>query len=149
MSKAASQEKFTAAMADAASTIVDYFNNKGKIGFITVLANISLYCDCAGTSAPKPKIKDIGILASIDPVAIDKAGLDLVKKNVDVGTEELLNQINSLKGENTINIAEKIGVGTTDYNLIDIDINAGSFADITMKIFSVYNLLYKFLIMEY
>ena len=60
--------------------IVDYFNNKGKLGFITVLANISLYCDCAGTSAPKPKIKDIGILASVDPVAIDKAGLDLVKK---------------------------------------------------------------------
>ena len=121
MSRAANQENFTAALADAASTIVDYFKDKGKLGFITVLANISLYCDCAGASAPKPKIKDIGILASVDPVAIDKAGLDLVKKNVDTGTEELLNQINNLKGENTINIAEKIGVGTTDYNWIDID----------------------------
>ena len=71
-------------------------------------------------------------------MAIDKAVLDLVKKNVDTGTEELLNQINNLKGENSINIAEKIGVGTTDYNLIDIDDkdtkNAGSIADITMKI---------------
>ena len=138
MSRAANQENFTASMADAASTIFDYFNNKGKLGFITVLANISLYCDYAGTNAPKPKIKDIGILASVDPVAIDKAGLDLVKKNVDTGTEELLNQINNLKGENTINIAEKIGVGTTEYNLINIDDkdtkNAGSLADITMKI---------------
>ena len=80
MSRAANQENFTAAMADAASTIVDYFKDKGKLGFITVLANISLYCDCAGASAPKPKIKDIGILASEDPVAIDKAVLDLVKK---------------------------------------------------------------------
>jgi len=113
------QEIFTAAMADAASTIVDYF--KGKIGYISVLANISSSCDCAGTSAPEPKIHDIGILASVDPVAIDRASLDLIKSNVDVGTEELLEQISRLKGENTVNVAEKIGVGSQDYNLIDVD----------------------------
>ena len=119
--EAANQNDFTAAMADAASTIVDYFRQKGDIGFITVMANISLYCDCAGTSAPVPKIKDIGILASKDPVAIDRAGLDLIKKYVDTGTNDLLNQINRLKGENTVNVAEKIGVGSQDYNLINID----------------------------
>ena len=119
MSRAANQENFTASMADAASTIVDYF--KGKIAFITVLANISLSCDCAGASAPAPKIHDIGILASTDPVAIDKAGLDLIKQNVDTGTDALLNQINRLKGENTVEVADKIGFGTIDYNLINVD----------------------------
>jgi uncharacterized Fe-S center protein len=137
MSNAASQEKFTAAMADAASTIVDYFNNKGKIGFITVMANISLYCDCAGASAPVPKIPDIGILASTDPVAIDKAALDLVKEKSGSGTTELFQQINRLKGENTVDVAEKIGVGTKDYNLINIDSNsnAGSYNFISIKLF--------------
>lgn len=119
--KAANQNDFTSAMADAASTIVQYFRQKGDIGFITVMANISLHCDCAGASAPAPKIKDIGILASRDPVAIDRAGLDLIKKYVDTGTNELLNQINNLKGENTVIVAEKIGVGSQDYNLINID----------------------------
>ena len=119
MSRAANQENFTASMADAASTIVDYF--KGKIAFITVLANISLACDCAGASAPAPKIHDIGISASIDPVAIDKAGLDLIKQNVDTGTDALLSQINRLKGENTVEVADKMGFGTMDYNLINVD----------------------------
>ena len=121
MSKAATQEKFTAAMADAASTIVDYFREKGTIGFITVMANISLSCDCAGASAPTPKIKDIGILASTDPVAIDQAALDLIDLYKDDGTEDLLNQIRRLKGENTVNVAEKIGLGSTEYTIIDID----------------------------
>ena len=121
MSEAATQEKFTAAMADAASTIVDYFREKGTIGFITVMANISLSCDCAGASAPTPKIKDIGILASTDPVAIDQAALDLIDLYKDDGTEDLLNQIRRLKGENTVNVAEKIGLGSTEYTIIDID----------------------------
>ena len=129
MSEAAEQENFTASMADAASTVVDYF--KGKIGYITVMANISLSCDCAGKSAPAPKIHDIGILASTDPVAIDKAGLDLIKKNVDEGTDEFLAQVSTLKGENTVNVAERIGVGTTDYNLINLD--SGSIVDISIK----------------
>ena len=121
MRDAANQENFTAAMADAASSIVDYFRNKGQIAFITVLANISKSCDCAGASAPAPKIKDIGILSSTDPVAIDRAALDLLKKNVDTGTDDLFSQINRLKGENTINIAAKLGVGSLEYNLINVD----------------------------
>jgi uncharacterized Fe-S center protein len=119
MSQAASQEDFTASMADAASTIVDRF--QGKIGYISVLANISTACDCAGSSAPAPRIKDIGILASTDPVAIDKACLDLIKTNVDTGTDSLLSQITRLKGENTVTVAEQIGIGSQDYNLINVD----------------------------
>ena len=76
----APQEDFTAAMADAASTVVDYFKNNGGIAYINVLANISKVCDCGGTAAPAPKIRDIGILASLDPVAIDKACYDLIVK---------------------------------------------------------------------
>ena len=117
-----SKADFPASMADAASSIVHYFN--GKIGYITVMANISLYCDCAGGSAPAPKIHDIGILASLDPVAIDKAGLDLIKQNVDTGTEAFLNQINNLNGEDTVKFAEELGLGSQDYNLINVDENS-------------------------
>ena len=121
MKDAANQENFTAAMADAASSIVDYFRNKGQIAFITVMANISLSCDCAGASAPAPRIKDIGILSSTDPVAIDRAALDLVKKNTDTGTNDLFSQIDRLKGENTVNVAAKLGIGSLEYNLINVD----------------------------
>ena len=80
--KRASKKDFTDSMADAASAIVKYFKSKGDIVYINVVANISLSCDCAGTSAPPPKINDIGILASTDPVALDTACLDLIKKQV-------------------------------------------------------------------
>ena len=125
MSRAANQIDFTSSMADAASTIMNYFP-KGQIGFVTVLANISLSCDCAGSSAPAPRIHDIGILASTDPVAIDRACLDLIKSNVDTGTEDLLNQIKRLEGENTINVAEQIGVGSQEYNLIEVEGKSGN-----------------------
>ena len=117
----ASQENFTAAMGDAASSIVEYFKKKGEIVFINVMANISKSCDCAGGNAPEPKIKDIGILASIDPVALDKACLDLIKKYEDIGTDDWLNQVKNLLGENTIFVAEKHGIGSQDYNFVDID----------------------------
>lgn len=98
---------------------------------------ISLSCDCAGTSAPEPKINDIGILASTDPVAVDQACLDLIKKTSEEGTQEFLDQISKKLGENTIKAAEKLGVGTTQYNLIDFDgeKNSGS------KIYFSFNLL--------
>ena len=116
-----SQIDFTSAMGDAASSIVEYFRNKGGIAFINVMVNISISCDCAGGSAPEPKIHDIGILASTDPVAIDRACIDLIVKNTDTGTMELLQQIQRLEGENTIEVAEKHGIGSQEYNLIDID----------------------------
>ena len=115
------QEEFTKAMADSASVIVNYFRSKGEIAFINVLANISTSCDCAGSGAPEPKIKDIGILASTDPVAIDTASLDLIKQINDEGSKELLDQIKGLLGENTIDTAEMLGVGSREYNFINID----------------------------
>ena len=117
----ASQEDFTSSMGDAASTIVDFFRERQGIAFINVLANISLYCDCSGAGAPEPRIKDIGILASTDPVAIDKASVDLLRTYTDLGTFQLLEQIKFLKGENTIDVAESHGIGKTTYNLVDID----------------------------
>ena len=119
--KIANQENFTSAMADAASSIVNYFRNKGGIVFINVLVNISKSCDCAGASAPPPRIHDMGILASTDPVAIDRACFDMIKKSNDDGTEEWLAQSNTLLGENTIKVAEELGIGTQDYNLINVD----------------------------
>ena len=117
----ASQEEFTNSMADAASTIVKYFKEKGEIVYINVLVNISKMCDCEGINAAQPKIRNLGIMASTDPVAIDKACLDLVSQTNDEGTKDLLEQINKLQGENTINAAEKLGIGTTSYNLIDLE----------------------------
>ena len=128
-SKGTSQEDFTSSMADAASAIVKYFKDKekGGIAYINVLANISLRCDCAGQSAPIPKIKDIGILASTDPVAIDRACLDLIKNTQEEGTKEFLDQVQAKLGENTINKAEALGIGTTQYDLIDVDGNRANF----------------------
>ena len=117
----ATQEDFTNAMGDAASEIVKYFKENGDIAYINVVANISLACDCAGVNAPAPKIKDIGILASTDPVAIDQACLDLIKSTVDEGRGEFLDQVKKLSGENTIKAAESLGVGSRQYQLIDID----------------------------
>ena len=115
------QEDFTAAMGDAASSIVNYFKNKGDIVYINVMANISKSCDCSGARAPEPKIHDIGILASTDPVALDRACLDMIKKYEDIGTEDWLKQVENKVGENTIFIAEKHKIGSQEYNLIIID----------------------------
>ena len=118
----ANQKNFTAAMGDAASSIVKYFKNKGDIVFINVIVNVSKVCDCGGGSiVPPPKIHDIGILASKDPVAIDRAALDMVKATNDEGTDEWLAQMYRLEGVNTIYVAESHGIGTQDYNIIDID----------------------------
>ena len=117
---AANQLNFTVAMGDAASSIAKYFRDRGGIVFINFLANISLWCDCLGTSAPEPKIHDMGILASTDPVALDRACLEMIIKHVDVGTEELMDQIENLKGENTIYAAERHKIGSQEYNFINI-----------------------------
>ena len=122
--KRASQQDFTDSMADAAWAIHNYFSNKGGIAYINVLANISIDCDCAGQSAHAPQINNIGILASTDPVAIDQACLDLIKKTSETGTQAFLDRVKNLMGENTIAAAEKLGVGNKDYNLEEVTINA-------------------------
>ena len=105
-------------MADAASSIVKLFNN--KIVYINVLANMSVDCDCCSV-AEDPCMKDIGIVLSTDPVAIDKACLDMVYNSNDPGKHHLIERIESRNGYHTIESAEKLGIGTTEYELINID----------------------------
>ena len=114
------QKDFTEAMADAAWSIVNYFRDRGGIAFINVMSNISLYCDC-GVGAPDPKIRDLGILASLDPVAIDRASFDLIEKENTDGSREWIDRANGLLGQHTLEVSEELGTGTQDYNLIYID----------------------------
>ena len=114
----AKQNTFLECMADAASSVMNYF--KGNIVFINIMSNMSVDCDCCEV-AEDPCLKDIGILASLDPVAIDKACLDLVKESNDQGKEHFLERVSSRNGEYTIFASEKLGIGTTDYELIRID----------------------------
>ena len=90
------------------------------MAFINVMSNISIRCDC-GTGAPEPKIRDIGILASLDPVAIDRASFDLIIKENTAGSREWINNSNRLLGENTLNVSAKLGTGSLEYNLINTD----------------------------
>jgi len=105
-------------MADSASSVVKYF--EGKIAYINVMCNMSVDCDCCAT-AEDPCMKDIGILASIDPVALDKACVDLVYKSEDVGRDHLVERIESRYGTHTIDEAEKRGIGTKEYELIEVE----------------------------
>ncbi len=113
----APQEVFLECMADAASSVVELF--KGKAAYINVMANMSVDCDCC-EKAEDPCMKDIGILASLDPVAIDQACLDLVYKSKDPGRDHLLKRIESRKGVHTIEAAAELGFGTREYDLIEI-----------------------------
>lgn len=112
------QDKFLEAMADAASSVVDYF--KGNAVYINVMKNISIDCDCDG-NASAPCMQDIGILASTDPVAVDQACLDLVYNSTDPGKDKLISRIESLHGVHTVEAAYDLGVGNREYELIDLD----------------------------
>lgn len=111
------QDKFLEAMADAASSVVDYF--KGNAVYINIMKNISVDCDCDG-NASAPCMKDIGILASLDPIAIDQACLDLVYNSTDPGKDKLINRIESLHGIHTIEASSELGFGTREYELINV-----------------------------
>lgn len=112
------QNKFLEAMADSALSVVDYF--KGNIAFINIMCNMSVDCDCCAV-AEDPCMKDIGILASLDPVAIDQACIDLVKNSNDEGKAHFLERVESRNGTHTIDVAEELGIGTKEYELINID----------------------------
>ena len=112
------QNQFLEAMADAASSVVEYF--KGNIAYINVMCNMSVDCDCCAV-AEDPCMKDIGILASLDPIAIDEACIDLVRNSNDPGKDHLLERINSRNGTHTIDAAAELGYGTKEYELISID----------------------------
>lgn len=112
------QDKFLESMADAASAVHNMY--KGKIVYINMMCNMSVDCDCCAV-AEDPCLKDIGILASTDPVAIDKACLDLVKNSCDKGVEHFMERVNSRHGEHTIEAASELGFGSIDYELVSID----------------------------
>ena len=111
----ADHDSFLESMAEADKTIMDYEKN---IVFINVMANMSVDCDCCAV-AEDPCMKDIGILASTDPVALDQACIDLVYNSTDPGKDHLIERIESRNGIHTIEEAEKLKVGTRNYDLIE------------------------------
>lgn len=112
------QLKFLEAMADAASSITEHFGK--NIAYINVMCNMSVDCDCCAT-AKDPCMKDIGILASTDPVALDQACIDLVYNSSDPGKEALIERIEGRSGIHTIEAAADLGIGSREYELINID----------------------------
>lgn len=112
------QDHFLESMAEAASTVVSHF--KDNIAFVTVMKNISVDCDCCSI-AEDPCMKDIGILASTDPVAIDQACIDLVyAAKDDPGQKHFLERVETRNGVHTIEVAEKLGIGSRKYDLIEL-----------------------------
>ena len=113
----ADHDAFLESMADAALSVVEYFN--GEIAYINVMKNMSVDCDCCAV-AEDPCIADIGMLASLDPVAIDKACLDLVYASNDPGKSHLIERIESRNGALTVKAAEALGIGSSEYELIEL-----------------------------
>lgn len=114
----ANHDSFLESMADAAYAVHNHF--KGNVVYINVMKNMSVDCDCCAV-AEDPCLKDMGVLISTDPIAIDRACLNLVINSNDEGKEHFLERVNSRNGMHTIEVAEKHGFGTTNYELIDID----------------------------
>ncbi len=111
------QDKFLEAMADAAWAVSKHFEN--KIAYINVMCNLSVDCDCCAV-AEDPCMQDIGILASLDPVAVDQACIDLVYQSDDHGRDHLIERIESRHGIHTIEAAAALGVGSREYELITL-----------------------------
>lgn len=114
----AEQDKFLEAMADSASSVVNYF--KGNIAYINIMCNLSVDCDCCAV-AEDPCMKDIGILSSLDPIALDQACIDLIYNSTDKGREHFVERIERQNGIHTIEAACDLGFGSRDYELIEID----------------------------
>lgn len=110
-------DSFLRAMADAASSVVKLFN--GKIVYINVMKNLSVDCDCCAV-AEDPCMSDIGVLASSDPVAIDRACLDLVYSSTDRGRDHFVERVETRNGTLTPLAAAQLGIGSLDYELIEI-----------------------------
>ena len=110
-------DAFLESMAEAASSVISYFN--GNIAYVNVMKNMSVDCDCCAV-AEDPCMKDIGILVSLDPIAIDQACVDLVYASADPGRKHLIERIESRNGVHTIETAASIGYGTREYELIEV-----------------------------
>lgn len=112
------QDDFLASMADAASAVHKKF--EGKIVYISLMVNMSVDCDCCAV-AEDPCLKDIGILASLDPIALDRACVDLVKKSKDRGRDHFMDIVTSRNGEYIFEVAKTLDFGNIEYELINID----------------------------
>ncbi len=110
----ADHDSFLEAMADAAKSVTDYFGD--NIIYINVMKNMSVDCDCCA-EAEDPCMSDIGMLISLDPVAIDQACIDLVYNSDDKGRDHLIERIESRNGIHTIEAAAELGIGSRDYEL--------------------------------
>ncbi|MCM1166851.1 MAG: DUF362 domain-containing protein [Lachnospiraceae bacterium] len=115
---ATEQNKFLESMADAASSVAEYF--KGNTVFINVMKNLSVDCDCCAV-AEDPCMKDIGVLASLDPIAVDQACLDLIYASDDAGREHFIERVESRNGVRTIEAAAELGFGSREYELVKPD----------------------------
>ncbi len=113
----ADHDSFLESMADAAMSVTEYF--KGNLVYVNVMKNMSVDCDCCAV-AEDPCMKDIGILVSLDPVAVDQACLDLVYASDDPGRDHLLERIESRNGVHTIEAAAALGYGNREYELIEV-----------------------------
>mgnify|MGYP002241726044 CR=1 FL=1 len=114
----AEHDLFLESMADAAKSVHEYF--KDNIVYINVMKNMSVDCDCCAV-AEDPCMDDIGILISTNPIAIDQACIDLVYASNDKGRDHLIERIESRNGVHTIEAAAKLGYGSREYELIEID----------------------------
>ena len=113
-----SQEDFLETMAEAAKAVTDHCGD--RILYISVANNLSVDCDCDSSPAD-PEMGDIGILASLDPVALDMACTDLVRSSEDHGKVHLIERIDSRQGMHTLEYAERIGIGSRQYELVELD----------------------------
>lgn len=113
----AEQDTFLEAMADAASTVAKHF--AGKIAYVAIMKNLSVDCDCCAV-AEDPCMNDVGILSSLDPVALDRACIDLVINSNDPGRDHFMERVNSRRGTHTIDTAEALGIGTQAYELVKV-----------------------------
>jgi len=104
-------------MAEADSSVIDYM--KGNIVYINVINNLSVDCDC-DSNPEAPCMADIGITASLDPVACDKASLDFIYHSEDEGRDHFIERVETRHGIRTIEHAEELGIGTTEYELIEL-----------------------------
>lgn len=127
--KHAEQDDFLEAMAEAAETVVNHFGS--NLAYINIACNLSVDCDCCAV-AEDPCMADIGIFASLDPVAIDQACIDAVKNSDDPGRDYLLERIDSKHGTKTIDDAARLGYGTKEYELIEVgaglDVDGSNFS---------------------
>ena len=114
------QDDFLESMAEACSAVIDYYDQRGGILYVNVINNLSIDCDC-DSDPEAPCMADIGIVASVDPVAADRAALDLIYKSADPGREHFLERVETRHGAHTIEHAVTLGLGTTFYEFVDID----------------------------